>query len=640
MELDTRHQNKDGNVVSDFGRGLYDSAVQQPVDGVRQLFGAHVEPKNDKDSSIAYKVGETAGFVVDFTILSKVTGAARTRIFGDPEKELFAFREVNANKEKLAPILNSSINMGVSGGIYGGIFTPSSNDKNLLQGRLENGLVSGVSFAAMGGVSQAIEPLGMFGKSQLVNRVGNNAIAGGIGGAISSIGSVYFAEHRMATLGEIGSGTAENALFGAGFGALGHGIDKVTEHPKVRDKYYTTKWELERAGTEAKRKYYGMLDSLDMRHPVWKLGDILTGSKSLLATERPQLTSVNNPAVAMERELPKYYDRADKMEEQAEEASKDRSNRDARYNSMMAAREMRTQFGEQLMKWWHGTETEPGFKQYSDSELATPEVPVERVAAMRDALTAQGRENPIGERLANLAGRDNEYHNDVLDGIEIAKGRFFGYDERALEKKMAMPSEHFVKDRDGLSPMSWMPFESTGDLANLFHGTVSGSLPGVFAERGMLPSAEMRVRGLSHLGEAHNDQFGRRAISLTRDFNEGWAYHRHSPFELDTYPVVFGISVDVAGKMKTAGFLEPGEQLVDRLRLGSNLGQRLGLQKPEITHIYVPDSKIPEVQNMLKAYRIQDVSVVGVNALEAPNWKSVPKFSDEVEANEWLRSAN
>jgi hypothetical protein len=101
---------------------------------------------------------------------------------------------------------------------------------------------------------------------------------------------------------------------------------------------------------------------------------------------------------------------------------------------------------------------------------------------------------------------------------------------------------------------------------------------------------------------------------------------------------VFGISADIVPKLRTAGLLEPGEQLVDRLKLGNSLSTRLGLTRPEITHIYVPDSKIPEVDKLLKAYRIKGVSVLGINEMPKPNWKPTPEITNWEEENDWLRS--
>lgn len=621
MELDKPTQSKNGNIVGDFAHGLYDTAIQQPIDGVRQLFGAHVDQHDESNSSLAYKAGGMAGFILDFTALHKVTGGAATKLMGEPATGIFA-----------SEAARTATSMGVSGGIYGGLFTPSSESKGLLQGRLETAAVNGATFATMGGAGKLLENAKFLGENQLISRVGSNAIAGGAGGLVSTIGNTYFTQHRMATASELAMGAGEFALFGAGFGALDVGINKISNSNAVRGKYYDVKSTLQDTAQQAKTKTYSLLDKHDLRHPVARVGDVLTGSKAALDNiPRPTLTAENNPIVAIEREIPKIYDSFEGIDAKYEAV--DRSQRRQVFEEQ---KNKSIEFGEQLLKWWHGTATEPGIKQFTDQELATSTIPVERVAQIRKAFSTQGRE--LDEPIAELFGRQSTDANSVANGIEYAKERFFGYDETALSKKMSMPREHWVKDREGLSPMSWMPFEPTDQLPNLFHGTVSSSLPGVFAERGLLPSAEIRLGGMTHAGEAATHDYGRRAISVTRDFNEGWGYHRHSPLSLDSYPVVFGISADVVPKLRTAGMLEPGEQLVDRLKIGSSLSTRLGLKSPEITHIYVPDSKISEVSKMLDAYRIKGVSVVGVDEMPKPNWKPTPEITTWEEENDWLRS--
>ncbi|MBI2809939.1 MAG: hypothetical protein HYX67_03805, partial [Candidatus Melainabacteria bacterium] len=621
--LERPSQNKNSNVASDFVHGFYDTAIQQPIDGVRQLFGAHVDAHDQNESSsIAYKAGGLAGFILDFTALSRLTGGAANRLMGESSTGFFA-----------SEAARSATKMSIAGGIYGGVFTPSSESKGLLQGRLEGAAVSGATFATMGGAGKLLEDAKFLGGNQFISRVGSNAIAGGAGGFVSTVGNTYFTEHRMASAPEIASGVGQYALFGAGFGALDFGINKAASSSIVQEKYHSLKWSMQDAAKEAKTKAYGVLNEYDMRHPLSRLGDAVTGSKAVLENQpRPELTAQNNPAIAIERELPKYYDSIDVSEAKIDSLQ----DRTQKWDALKEQREIRTQFSEKLLKWWHGTDTEPGLKQYTDQELASSGISVERVAEIRKALSTQGRD--FSQPLSDLVGRESSEANDLVDGIELAKERFFGYDETALSKKMSMPREHFVKDRDGLAPMSWMPFEPTDKMTNLFHGTVSSSLPGVFTEGGMLPSAEMRLRGITHAGESANEQFPRRAISITRDFNESWAYHRHSPLSLDTYPVVFGISADVMPKVRSAGFIEPGEQLVDRLKLGSSLATTLGLRAPEITHIYVPDAKIPEVNTMLKAYRIKGVSVVGVDELPQPNWKPIPEITNYEQEDEWLRS--
>jgi hypothetical protein len=121
-------------------------------------------------------------------------------------------------------------------------------------------------------------------------------------------------------------------------------------------------------------------------------------------------------------------------------------------------------------------------------------------------------------------------------------------------------------------------------------------------------------------GESANETFGRRDVSITRDFPEAWAYHRHSPARLFDYPVVLGISGAAASHAWPAGALEPGEILVKKLYLGESLWTRIGVKKPEITHIYVPDREVPSVNNQLQARRIRGVSVVGLSDLKPPKW--------------------
>jgi hypothetical protein len=621
MELEQPTQRKDNNIASDFVHGLYDTAIQQPIDGVRQLLGGHVEPHPGNTASIAYKAGGMAGFILDFTVLSRVTGGAADKLIGESATGLFSSEAVR-----------SGTKLALAGGLYGGVFTPSAESKGLLQGRLENAAVDSATFATMGSASRLLEDTKFLGSNQLISRVGSNAIAGAAGGLVNTFGSTFFNEHRVATASELASGAGQYALFGAGFGALDVGINKVASNSTVQGKYYDLKWSMQDTAKDAKLKAYGFLNEHNLQHPISRMGDALTGSKAILDNaSRPILTAENNPVVAIERELPQVYDAFDRLQEKY-----DTLPRDQHHDVFKEQTQKSAEFGVQLLKWWHGSETEPGLKQFTDQELATPTISEQRVAEIRKAFATQGRE--LDEPIAQLVGRYSSDTNSVANGIEQAKERFFGYDETALQKKMSMPREHAVKDSEGLSPMSWMPFEPTDKLPNLFHGTVSSSLPGVFAERGLLPSAEIRARGMTHAGEAANYDYGRKAISVTRDFNEGWAYHRTSPLSLDSYPVVFGISADIVPKLRTAGLLEPGEQLVDRLKLGNSLSTRLGLTRPEITHIYVPDSKIPEVDKLLKAYRIKGVSVLGINEMPKPNWKPTPEITNWEEENDWLRS--
>ncbi|MFX5987646.1 hypothetical protein ABTF25_19705, partial [Acinetobacter baumannii] len=76
------------------------------------------------------------------------------------------------------------------------------------------------------------------------------------------------------------------------------------------------------------------------------------------------------------------------------------------------------------------------------------------------------------------------------------------------------------------------------------------------------------------------------------------------------------ISRQAAKDARVAGFLEPGEILIDKLHMGPSTSERSGA----ITHMYVPDGKVAEVINKLARGRVRGVSVTGLGDLKAPQW--------------------
>lgn len=593
----------------DFAEGLYDSALRQPINAVKQLCGAHIEQPKESNKTLATSAGNLAGFIVDFTVLSKITGGF---------------------------VRNSTGNMFLAGAIHGGVLTPHAENRNALTARLESGLVSGSTFAVMGGVSKRLESKAMLEMSPLLTKVGTNAIAGGAGGVIEAYGRTYFDQGRIARPDEVAGTVGQYALFGAGFGAFDHGLNvgakKLTEIPAVRDAYYRAKWGLSDAQVEAKRTTYSVLNKLDMRHPVQRARNALFGFDPEAGAIRAPLTAANNPITAFESELPEYFRAITKHEEVIADLPR---NSEQRFDLYEQEKDIKKEFAYKLLKWWHGTETEPGIRQYTDAELATGNATAERVAQIRKALTATGKNdypNPsaFSRALAELSpykvelnGRHDEY--DVLEGFSAAKERFFGYNEDELTKRMSWSSLYHAMNRHYDTPLTWVPFEPTDKLPNLFHGTINHSLPSIFTERTLFSGKEMRLRGISqNTGESAHQEFPRRAVSLTRDFNEAWAYHRHSPDYLTSYPVVLGVSADVLPRAHYAGMLEKGEILIDKLRVGNSLLTRLGLRKPEITHIYVPDTQISAINRQLAAHRISGVRVLGLNEIPTPQWKPEP----------------
>jgi hypothetical protein len=69
--------------------------------------------------------------------------------------------------------------------------------------------------------------------------------------------------------------------------------------------------------------------------------------------------------------------------------------------------------------------------------------------------------------------------------------------------------------------------------------------------------------------------------------------------------------------------LEPGETLVNKVRIGNSLMTRLGLRQPELTHVFVPDSVVSRVMQQMARHRIDGVQVIGFSQMETPQWNPV-----------------
>lgn len=600
----------------DFAEGFIHSAFEQPWNAIQQLRGEKLHQSEHNDS-LASKAGNIAGFIAEFTVLAKLTGGPMNKLLG----------------KAATTALGSAAKMFVAGGIHGGLLTPGREDRSLLQGRLENAAVSASTFAVMGGLARRMELSGIITPDPFKAKIAIGAISGGAGGVVEAFGRTYAAEHRAPTFREVVNSTTEYAVFGAGFGAFEYGIakggDKVANSP-VGSAYYRAKWALSDAQVEAKRMTYAVLNKYNMRHPLQRLGDYLHGTDAKLIEPRPQLTVDNNPATIFERELPGFY-----RQIEAKEAEIARTPRNEQREVWEQEKEIQADFAYKLLRIWHGTAEQPGMKSFTDAELATANVSVERVAQIRKALTSTAnagfREaSPMTQALADLAqielpARAEQSHG-LAHVLGTAKERFFQFDESAMGKILSLRREHHWAHRHPLTPIEWMPFEPSAKLPNLFHASVSPSLEPIFIERGMLPARELRIRGIEQkTGESATEDNGRRVISLTRDFSEAFCYQRHSPEYLTSYPVVFGVSRDVAARARYAGMLEPGEIVVDKLSLGQNWLTRLGLRRPEITHIFVPNREVASVANQLSARRIKGVDVVGFNDLPTPHWNPLPK---------------
>ena len=406
-------------------------------------------------------------------------------------------------------------------------------------------------------------------------------------------------------------------------GFLQRSIDKFTDF-RIR-----TKWALQDGYTEARRSTYSLLNDYNMRHPIKRARDFVFPVEVADQTTRAPLTKENNPITVFERELPKYVEAIEAKEKAMDETP----DRRKQYEIFVEMREVRTEFALKLLNIWHGNAEQPGIKNHTDAELTNAGATTSRVAQIRNAMTqtAKGesmRMGPMSEAILGLSPKPVDgpsEHYDLLDALGPAKERFYGYNERDLYKKMQMPTEHAIKDHEYGTPVEWFPNQPDKAIPDMYHGTMSGSLPSILTEGTMYHARELRLRGITQkTGESANEQYGRQNISVTRDFNEAFAYHRTSPAYLTDFPVVFGISRDVAPRLRQAGMIEPGELIIDRMKVGPTLLSRAAGRNPDIGHIIVPDSEVPAVEAQLKSVRINGVQVIGLNQLKSPTWSKEP----------------
>ncbi len=214
--------------ASDFGKELIHSAFVNPYNAVVQIAdkatGANIsqiEMKGaDNKESIGAKAGALAGFVVDFAALSIATKGAT--------KPLLASMGVGESS-----VLASASTMGLTGGLYGGIFTPTENGQDLLTSRLKQAGVQAGTFAAMGLATGALG--GAEFEGSLGRRIGVNAAGGAVGGATNAVLNERLINDRWASGKEIAQQAGTFALFGAAFAGVDYAIGKgVTASREAR----------------------------------------------------------------------------------------------------------------------------------------------------------------------------------------------------------------------------------------------------------------------------------------------------------------------------------------------------------------------------------------------------------------------
>ena len=210
--------------VADFKNEFVHSAFVSPwnalvqvadkIPGVKLL---EIDSKGaEHKDSIGSRAGAMAGFVLDFTVLSLATRGA-----GKPFFKAAGVAETST--------LASAGTMGLAGGLYGGVFTPSANDGDLLNSRLKQAAVQAGTFASM---SFATSALGGGFEGTLAHRMRVNAFGGAAGGGANAILEERLMNNRWASKGEVAMQAATFAAFGAGFAAVDYGIGKAVHSIK------------------------------------------------------------------------------------------------------------------------------------------------------------------------------------------------------------------------------------------------------------------------------------------------------------------------------------------------------------------------------------------------------------------------
>jgi hypothetical protein len=603
----------EGNVINPFLNGLVVTPYNAAANAVNFVTGSEIVPKAgtlkvaEPDAMsgdwFVQNIAGGLGAIGPYVVAGKVAGAGMRGIGGKMAAESSA-----------AAFMKSDI----AAQVVGAAALDYARDTREGETRFGNALGGAAAFYVFGKGNTLAQTENFW------LRQGARAGTGALGGMAGLTAAGLVSGHGLPEWKTLG----EAAVAGGTMNLVMPPLQKALTPSEIRSAYYDMKWKGREAYTEGRRTAYQWLNKADMRHPIDKLTGRMSGDDAVHLTQRVPLTNENNPIRAFERETPEFI-RTIKERERLMEATADRRESYEIYDSM---KEVRIAYGEKLLEIWHGTPTRPGMKAYSDAELATTAgVSLERVAQIRQTLTAgldarYGEISPFSNNLRKLFGEDTDIHTRHddhlnLNELEASRERFWGYNDRDLSRKLSLGDIFHAMDRHPNTPADWMPFEQAPGLSNLFHGTTSPALNSIIAERAMLPAWELRLRGIKHnTGESANEEFARRAISMTRNFGVAFSYHRHNP-RISDFPMVMGISADVVPRSRSAGFLEPGETLMSSLRFGDGW---FGWKKSDIQNIYVPNAEVTNVAQQLARRGIRGVGVVGFNDIPAPNWKPKP----------------
>lgn len=215
------------NWAVEFGRSAWHAAVTKKLNGVQQLFGAEIptaeEPHREGMQQFAHVAGSATGEILDFIILSKLTGKGIGAM-----TSRFAGRSAAASFLAESAIARNAANGALVGFANGSILTPTKEGESSFQ-RLGNGLVEAGTFATLGGMSSKYADALSQG---FLSRVKANAISGGSAGLVHSQLDAW-THGRTAgvedTLMNTAGWAAGNIAFGEGAHWFGKGLQQARQ---------------------------------------------------------------------------------------------------------------------------------------------------------------------------------------------------------------------------------------------------------------------------------------------------------------------------------------------------------------------------------------------------------------------------
>ena len=172
------------NIFSEFATAAYFSGVERPLESIGQLLGVQMSPPPDdshltgimKTSQIA---GSVTGQIVDFLILSRITGGSINKIAAAAGEASLVCRTL-----AVGSIARATTTAATTGFLNGALLSPLQVGEGSFR-RLENGLANAGSLALMGALNAKYAS--KFGDG-FIGRVGLSTLSGGAGRRAAGLG--------------------------------------------------------------------------------------------------------------------------------------------------------------------------------------------------------------------------------------------------------------------------------------------------------------------------------------------------------------------------------------------------------------------------------------------------------------------